>query len=405
MPVFTYEASDDYGNTVTGVLDAPDKSLAVEELQKKKYFPISIELQTGRSELSFSFSFFKRKPISSKELLNFTQQLATLLKSGLEIDRCLSILYDLLEREKSREIVKSIQEAVHGGEALSDAMAKQEKVFPPFYLNMVRAGEAGGFLEKVFDRLSYYLENRMKLVESIRSALVYPIVLFVAGAIAVGVLMAYVIPKFAGIFETMGGELPGSTMFLVGLSDFVSSNIVWIIIALVAASVGVKFILNTEKGKRKWDALILKLPLFGSLVQKTIVAQFTRTLGTLLQSGVPIINSLAIVKDVISNTVVKDALERTMKAVKEGKRMSAQLKATGLFPPLATHMILVGEESGRLDEMMLRMAHIYDDEVETAVKRLLTLMEPAMILIMGTVVGFVVISMLTAIFSVNDLPF
>ncbi len=404
MPIFTYQATDPSGKMITGVVDAPDKAVAVELLQKDNYFPISVETEKERPihEISFSFA---RKPISQKELLNFTRQMATLLRSGLELDRCLGILNELMDKKKSREIVKAIQQAVHAGATLRGAMAKQKGVFSGIYLAMVKAGETGGFLDKVFDRLAYYLENRQKLVESVRSAIIYPIVLLLAGVIAVGVLMAYVIPKFSEIFETMGGELPASTRFLVWLSSGTMDNLPWIVAAVVIIYAAFRTVMGTDAGQRYRDAILLKLPLIGPLVQKTVVAQFTRTLGTLLQSGVPIIQSLGIVRETMKNKLVADALDGTINAVKEGKRMSLQLKDTGLFPPLAVHMMLVGEESGTLDDMMIRMAIIYDDEVETAVNRLLTLLEPAMILIMGTVVAFVVISMLTAIFSVNDLPF
>ncbi|MEE8483484.1 MAG: type II secretion system F family protein [Nitrospinota bacterium] len=404
MPIFTYQATDPSGKMITGVVDAPDKAVAVELLQKDNFFPISVETEKERPghEISFSFS---RKPISQKELLNFTRQMATLLRSGLELDRCLGILNELMDKKKSREIVKSIQQAVHAGETLRGAMARQTGVFSGIYLAMVKAGETGGFLDKVFDRLAYYLESRQKLVESVRSAIIYPIVLLFAGIIAVGVLMAYVIPKFSEIFETMGGELPASTRFLVWLSSGTVDNLPWIVAAVVVLYAAFKTVMGTDTGKRYRDTMLLKLPIIGPLAQKTVVAQFTRTLGTLLQSGVPIIQSLGIVRETITNKLVADALDGTIKSVKEGQRMSLQLKATGLFPPLAVHMMLVGEESGTLDDMMIRMAAIYDDEVETAVNRLLTLLEPAMILIMGTVVAFVVISMLTAIFSVNDLPF
>jgi general secretion pathway protein F len=406
MPTFSYRATDAGGKLITGSLDAPDKNVAAERLQKENYYPISIEPETRRKYAGLlPDTLFKRKQMSRRDLLNFTQQMHTLLKSGLELDRCLGIMTELVKKEKSRELIVSIQEAVHSGDTLSGAMTKYPDVFGSLYLNMIKAGEEGGFLDTVFERLSYYMEGRLKLLDSVRSALIYPAVLAVAGLSALGVLTAYVIPKFAVIFEDMGGELPAATRFLVWFSEGLMENFLLIVIAAAAIVFALRAYLLSDSGRRRWDALLLKLPLLGTLTQKVVVSQFTRTLGTLLQSGVPIIRSLGIVKESVSNSVFASALERTAQGVKEGKKMSALLSESGLFPPLAVHMMLVGEESGKLGEMMIRMSDTYDEEVETAVKRMITLFEPAMILIMGVAVAFVVISMLTAIFSVNELPF
>lgn len=405
MPPFAYIATDALGRTVTGRLDAPDKKSVVLKLQKENCFPISVEAEHQKRRAAILNFSFTRKALSQREILDLTSQTATLLKSGMELDRCFAILAELTQKEKSREIIRSIQEAIHSGETLSGAMAKQGTLFSSLYISMVKAGEAGGFLEKAFDRLAYYLENRLKLIESIRSAMIYPAVLFAAGAGALAVLAGYVIPKFAVIFEGMGAELPTATRFLVSVSNFAINNYIWILAGGVLIVGGVNWIIRIDSVRQRWDGIVLKLPLFGSLIQKSVVAQFTRTLGTLLQSGVPIIQSLGIVKETISNRVIADMISSTAQGVKEGKKMSGIIKESGLFPPLATHMMLVGEESGKLDEMMVRMAEIYDDEVETAVKRMITLLEPVMILVMGLAVAFVVVSMLTAIFSVNDLPF
>lgn len=404
MPVFNYHATDTSGRMVTGVMEAPDKGVVIERLQKESFFPISVEAEKKPGRFSLSISL-KRKSLSQKELVNFTRQMATLLNSGLELDRCLGILFELGEQERSREVIRKIQESVHGGQTLAGALANHKDVFSPLFLNMVKAGETGGFLEKVFDRLAWYLENRAKLIETVRSAMIYPAVVLITGLAAILVLTTHVIPRFGAIFEKMGGELPFLARSLVSISEFVLGYWALITVFIIAAVVVLKGYIATESGRHRRDIFLLKLPLVGDLIRKTTVAQFTRTLGTLLQSGIPIIQALGIVKETISNRVLAEAMEKTAQAVKEGKRMSTHLKSLGLFPPLAIHMIMVGEESGKLDDMMLRMAHIYDDEVETAVKRLLTLFEPALILFMGLVVAFVVVSMLSAIISLNDLPF
>ncbi len=402
MPPFSWQATAPDGRVVSGVMEAPDQAAVVERLRKDDFFPVAIAPESKRRSLA-SYLPRRTSTLASRELLDFTRQMAVLLKSGLELDRCLIIMRDLMSTESGRAIVNNIQKDVHAGETLSRALAKREGSFPPIYLNMVRAGETGGFLEKVFERLSVFLETRMRLIETVRSALIYPSVVVTAGIVAVGVLMVYVIPKFAKIFEGMGGELPFSTRMLIGFSHFIGGNWYWLLAAVIGAIFGFRQWLATPAGRAKWDAVVLRLPLFGPLATKTMLAQFTRTFGTLLQSGVPIMQSLMIVKDTVSNQVLARLLEKTAKGVKEGRRISAQLAESGLFPPLATHMILVGEESGQLDEMLLKMAAIYDEEVETAVKRMLALLEPALILAMGIGVAFVVVSMLMAIFSANDL--
>ncbi len=404
MSVFSYQATDDRGKMITGVMEAKDKAGVIAKLQSEKYFPIQVEPEQKAKPALISITF-KRSAIPQKELMNFTRQMATLLRSGLELDRCLEILVKLTEKDKTGEVVKQVREDLLGGETLSRAMAKRENAFSPLYLNMVKAGEAGGFLENAFDRLAWYLESRMKMTESVRSAMVYPAVIFLTGIAALLILTTHVIPRFGAIFEQMGGELPLSTRFLVGTSDFVLGYWPIMAVSTVAVIALLKAYLRTENGKRAKDSVLLELPLVGDLVRKTTVAQFTRTLGTLLQSGVPIVRALSIVKETVGNIPLADALKKTASAIKEGKRMSSVLKSTGIFPQLAIQMIMVGEEGGNLDEMLLRTAHIYDDEVDIAVKRILTLFEPAMILLMGLVVAFVIVSMLSAIVSINDLPF
>ena len=404
MPIFSYMATDPSGKTATGIMEAPDKDAVIEKLQRERFFPISIEPQRKARKGGLELPFMK-KSLSPKETMNFTSQMATLLRSGMEIDRCLNVLLELADTEKGRETIRRIRDSVNSGDTLSTAMGKQKGAFTTLYMSMVRAGETGGFLEKTFDRLAWFIESRMKMIESIKSALVYPAVVALTGFAAILVLATNVIPRFASIFEKMGGELPASTRFLVASSDFILNN--WIVLSIVifAAIAGIKAYISSENGKRKWDALLFRVPLVGDITKKSSVAQFTRTLGTLLQSGVPIVEALEIVKLTLSNTVISDAVGKTIQDVKEGRRISKRLKDTGVFPTLAVHMTLVGEETGTLDEMMLRMAHIYDGEVETSVKRALTLFEPAMILVMGLGVAFIVVSMLTAIVSINDLPF
>ena len=404
MPLYSYEATDSTGRMVNGVLEAEGKSEAIERLQKERLFPVNVSVARQKPKFNLNIKL-GGEAMPQRELLFFTNQMAILLKSGLELDRSLDILMELSEKEKTKETVRKIKEAVQSGDPLSSAMAKRKSAFPQLYISMVRAGETGGFLDKAFDRLAWYLESRMKLIDAVKGAMIYPAVIAVVGIIAVMVLARFVIPRFTAIFEQMGGELPLPTRIVINSSDFITNNWIAITAVIVGLLLLIRSYISTHSGKRAWDRLLLALPLIGDVIQKSGVAQFSRTLGTLLQSGVPIIHALGILKTSMSSSLMSDSMEKIIEAVKSGKRISTQMKQSKLFPQLAVQMTLIGEESGQLDEMMLRMAHIYDDEVSSAVKKMLTFLEPAMILIFGLGVTFVVVSMLVAIICINDLPF
>ncbi len=409
MSVYSYKAADISGKIVKGTLDAADEKSAADRLQDMGYIPIKIS-QTGnaagQTSLRLSgdiFSFFKKASV--RDVMLFTQDLSALLTAGLPVDRALSILISVTEKEKFKEIVRDILKSVEGGSYLSDAMAKHPRVFSDFYVNMIRAGEAGGVLDAVLERLGEFLESSQELRDYVKSALIYPIFLVFAGGISIIILMTFVIPKFSVMFSDMGNAIPLSAWFLMGLSEFLRAYW-WIIVGVMtAAYLSIHQYIRTPAGRLQSDIWKIRLPVIGDMVRKIEVARFARTLGTMIKSGVPILQALDLVKAIIGNRVITGAMERVHDRVKEGERLSAPLKDTGIFPSLAVQMITVGEESGKLDEMLLRVAENYEKVVRNTVKRFISILEPAMILVMGLVVGFIVISMLMAIFSMNEMPF
>lgn len=408
MTEYFYQATDRKGKLIEGSIDAPDYRMAVQRVRGLNYFPIKVSQEKQKRHLAFNLklSNWKFSPaISHKQILAFTQQLATLVSSGLTLDRSLATLVNLSSENLMRETLVDIQKRVHAGSTFADALYQYPQTFSKLYVNMVRAGETGGILGVVLLRLSEFLEKSEALKDSVRSALVYPILLTLVGGGAVVILMTVVIPKFAIIFSDLGQTLPLATLFLLGASEFIG-DYWWLFILLFGGGIAAfKTYMKQEKGKYQWDSLMLKLPMLGSLIQKIEVSRFSRTLATLLKSGVPILQSFAIVHSILSNSVVAAALENLQKGLKDGKGISGPLQKVTVFPPMAIQMITVGEETGTLEGMLVKVADVYDKDVERTIKSLVSLIEPLLILFMGVVVGFIVISMLMAIFSINDIAF
>lgn len=409
MSTYVYKAADSSGKVVSGTMEAEEERGVVAELQNMGFIPIRVALARGngrRLNVDISgqiLSVFKG--VSTKDVMIFTQDLSVLLEAGLPLDRALSILKDAAEKEGFKQVVGDMLKTVQGGGYLSDALAKHPRVFSTLYVNMVRAGEAGGVLEAVLGRLGTFLENSQDLKDYIKSALVYPVFLVLVGGVSIIILLTFVLPKFSIIFGDMGQAIPLTTRFLLGLSHILR-DYWWVILGgLGAACFFFRRYLGTPGGRLKLDQTKISLPVAGDLVKKIEVARFARTLGTLTKSGVPILQALSLVKDVMGNQVIARSMEEVYDRVKEGERLSKPLHDMGIFPSLAIQMITVGEETGRLDSMLLRVAENYEKVVRNLVKRFISLLEPAMILAMGLVVGFIVISMLMAIFSMNDMPF
>lgn len=402
MPVFVYKAADQRGKTITGVMEAPDPRAVVERLHREEYYPIEVAAQAERAGL---WRRLTARGISNRDLVAFTQQLATLFEAGLPLDRSLSVLEELASNPRLKAIVGDLLKSVRGGSSFGDALAKHHpRPFSRLYVNMVRAGEKGGVLEVTLRRITEFLEAAQEFREAIKSALVYPAILLVALGGAVIFLLAYVVPRFGEIFSELGQAIPLPTQILLGVSAALTDY--WWALALVALAgvLGSRIVLATAEGRLAWDRAALSLPLLGDIIRKAEVARLCRTLGTLLRSGVPVLGALAVIKEMVSNRVLAIAVERLGDGVKRGAGLSAPMQESGVFPPLAVHMVRVGEETGRLEEMLLKVADTFEAEVRSAVKRFITLLEPGIIVTMAILVGFIVVAIAMAILSINEIP-
>ncbi|MDG2305476.1 MAG: type II secretion system F family protein [Candidatus Binatia bacterium] len=408
MPQFQYRAADGEGKVLEGMIEAAEVSAAVSRLQERGLVPLKVATpspeRSGLASLSLPEISFKRK-VKHKDLLILTHELSTLLGAGLPLDRSLSILSELAENPEMKIVVVDILQSVQRGKSLAESLAEHPKVFEPLYINMVKAGELGGMLDTVLQRLTEYLESATELRDEVRSALVYPCILLLTSFGSVTILLTYVLPKFQTIFTQGGQTLPFSARMLMNMSDGMRSY--WWIGLLLTVAIGVGFThwVRTPAGRLQWDRFQLSVVLIGDLTRKVAVARFSRTLGTLLRSGVPMLQALDIVRDVSGNVVLAEAVDEVKVGVRGGSGVSGPLSLTGVFPPLALQMISVGEETGRLDDMLVQVADYFDREVRTTVKSLTSLLEPIMLLVGGVVVAFVVLSMFSAITSVNNMPF
>lgn len=408
MTVYSYKATDKSGKFVEGDLDAPDYRAAVQQIRQLNYFPVKVAEGKSTSKLSLNLKLslptFGSK-IPTKDLMTLTQQLSTLVDSGLTLDEGLSTLVKLAETEQIRSVLSDIRKRVHAGSAFADALEDHPDVFSKLYINMVRAGEAGGIVGEALSRLAMFLEKSVELKSNIRSAMVYPAILSLVGGSAVIILITFVVPQFSKLFEDMGAALPLPTQIMLGISALFTDYWHVLIFSVLAGIGAFTFYIKTNRGRLQWDGLLLKLPLFGPLIRKIEVSRFSLTMATLLKSGVPILQAMGIVESILINRVISDAIKNLKQALKKGKGLSGPLQETGAFPPMAVHMITVGETSGALDDMLTKVSQTYDKEVEQSIKQVISLIEPMMILFMALVIGFIVVSMLLAIFSANDIAF
>jgi|SRR5208283_1590238 len=397
MAIFSYRATSLEGVMSGGVIEAADEGAALERLKSSGVIPLEVKARTEDKKIRFSLRS------TSADLVSFTTELSALLGAGLPLDKSLSILAELSEGGEIKKVVQSVVKALREGSSFSEALQQHPEVFPKLYINMVRAGEAGGVVNVVLEKLNEFLESSKELKDSIVSAMVYPVILLFTGGLSVVVLLTYVLPKFTVIFNELGKSLPLPTQILLGVSDILRSYW-WIIAAAAAAGWTVfKIYIKSPEGRYQFDAV--KLKLLRDIITKIETARFFRTLGTLLQSGVPLLQAMSNAKDIISNKVIAASIDAVSKGAREGKGIAAPLAAAQVFPQLALSMVKVGEETGQLDTMLLKVAATYEKSLKASLKRLISFMEPAMILGMGLVIGFIVISMLTAIFSITDLPF
>jgi len=404
MVQYLYKAATLDGQTVEGFMDGRDEENIVQSLHRLGYIPIRItSTQEKRPSLRLS-SFFPQR-VGLKNLLTFTQELSTLISAGLPLDRSLSILGSLTENERLREIVKDVLKRIEGGNSLAEALGNHPRIFSKLYVNMVKAGESGGFLEVILSRLALYLQNTKEIRDYLVSVMIYPLILTIVSGVSIAILATFVIPRFARIFSDMGQAIPLPTQIVLSLSHLIK-NYWWVGLGIIVAIyLGLRAYNQNEARRLRWDHFKLRWIAVGELIKKIEVARFSRTLGTLLQSGVSILPALNLVKEVSQNRVISRSINHVHDRLREGKAISKSLEEEAVFPPLAVHMIGVGEETGRLDEMLIKIAETYEENVRNTVKRFVSLLEPLIIVVMGAVVGFIVISMLLAIFSINEMPF
>ncbi|HUN54039.1 MAG TPA: type II secretion system inner membrane protein GspF [Smithella sp.] len=406
MSVFEYIALDEKGNQRKGFIDAPGIAAARQKLRDNNVYPVEINQAAGKKETALSgalkINLWER--VSAGEVSVFTRQLSTLLGSGMPLVPSLSILMQQAQNPLLKKALAQIREQVNEGKSLTEGMSEFPQIFPPFYLNMVRAGEASGTINLVLERLADFSENQQALLSKIKSAMYYPIVMLFMGTGVIFLLMTFVVPKITGIFSDMHQTLPLITTILVVVSNFLKS-FWWLILMLLAVSIAAfKYMKDsTETGRRVWDNVKLKIPLFGQINRKIAIARFCRTLATLLQSGVPLLSAMEIVRNIVNNIIIGEAIRQAAKDMEEGKGLSGPLSQSGMFPPLVTEMIAVGEQSGTLETMLNRIATAYENESQANIMIMTSLLEPIMILVMGLVVGFIVVSILLPIFEMNQL--
>jgi len=386
-------------------MEAADDGTVAMKLQEMGLLPVRIHFSGSKSFLKREIAWpWKQKKVRRKDLLVFTQELHTLVKSGFPLDRSLTIISQIADSPALRDIVQNILKEVKGGKSFSEALGKYPDVFPKVYTNMIRAGEAGGALEEVLTHLTTYLIRSDDLRSYIVGALIYPILLSVVALASIAILTLFVIPNFVLIFEDIGVPLPLPMAVLRGIST-VFTGFWWLILAaLIVTGVFFRRFRNSPSGRMKWDRWLLRIPMLGAVLRKVEVARFSRSLGTLLHGGVPLLQAMTIVREIISNQSIAVAIEPIRTGIKKGEGIAQPMKQSAVFPPLAMHLIEVGEETGRLDSMLNQVAETYDVEVRNSIKNLIAFFEPALIVLMGVIIGAIVISMLTAIFSINDIP-
>ncbi len=397
MPTFTWEGKTRTGAAQKGVTDAPDATSVESQLKKAGLQNIIVKEQSKGVQIKLPS--FGGGNVDTKDLVVFTRQFATMIDSGLPLVQCLDILSSQQEKPAFKEILLKVKESVESGSTFADALAKHPKAFDQLFVNLVAAGEIGGILDTILNRLAAYIEKAMKLKKQIKGAMVYPTTIMSIAVIVVGVILVFVIPTFSKMFADFGGELPGPTKVVIALSNFLIKYIIVIIAAFFAVVWGIKKFYSTPGGQKKMDAMFLKTPVAGPLIRKVSVAKFTRTLGTMVSSGVPIMDGLEIVAKTAGNKIVEEAIYGVRQAISEGKTMAEPLQACGIFPPMVVQMIAVGEATGAMDAMLTKIADFYDDEVDDAVSAMTAMMEPLLMVFLGTTVGGLVVAMYLPIFK------
>nr|WP_320051371.1 type II secretion system F family protein [uncultured Desulfuromonas sp.] len=421
---YDYKAISSQGDVVTGQLQAGSEAAAATVLQQRGLTPLRIQaaggtaapkkapvkvkaakpVVQGRSIKRFSLPTLQRRA-STRDLVMFSQDLAALLAAGVPLPRSLKIIAELVEKKSFEAVIVDLHEQIKQGSTFWEALENHPHYFSPVFVHMVKAGEAGGVLDRVLERLGSYLDGVQELKEYLLSAMMYPLFLLITAMASVTVLLTVVVPKFSVIFGDMGVELPMSTRILLGMGNFLQNYWWAVILVTISVVVSLRMYSRSPAGRTRMDQLKLRLPGLGSLFKRIEISRFCRTFGTLLTSGIPILSALQMVRGVLGNVVLSSSVENVHSELKQGGMLSESLAATGFFPAMAIQMIAIGEETGRMDQMLVRIADMYDREIRVTIKSFTSLFEPLIILLMGLVIGAMVISMLLAIFSVNDMGF
>ncbi len=395
MAVFLWEAKLRTGEVRAGEMEAPSADVVTQRLRSQSMMVAKIKKKPVQINIRLPGS----SGVTTKDLVIFTRQFATMIDAGLPLVQCLEILGSQQPNAEFKKVVLDVKASVESGATLADALRRHPKVFDKLYANLVAAGEASGILDTILNRLAAYIEKNMKLVKQVKGAMTYPVITIVVSLGVTVVLLVWVIPVFQKMFGDFGAALPAPTQMVIDMSQFMRANILYILGAIAALVMGVSAAKKNPKGREVIDAMLIKAPIFGSVVQRVAVARFTRTLGTMLSSGVPILDALDIVAGTAGNTVVEKGLKVVRARISEGKTMAQPLAEIPVFPPMVVQMIAVGESTGAMDAMLNKIADFYDDEVDVAISALTSMIEPLMMVFLGGTVGFFMVAMYLPIFS------
>lgn len=402
MPMFKYEGRTASGDVRKGEIEAANQAAVMTKLREMRIKPTSVKKKGGidlNADIQIPLPAFLQPKVKEKDLVVFTRQFATMIDSGLPLVQCLEIQANNVENPTFQKQLVEIKETVEGGATFADALKKFPKTFDSLYVNLVAAGEVGGILDTILNRLAAYIEKNSKLKRQVKGAMVYPIAILTVMVIIMYVVLRFVVPVFEKMFAEVGAELPVPTQMLVNLSNTVVNYGLYVFIGLVAIFFLIRKALDTESGRRVFDTMMLKLPVFGDLLRKVAVARFCRTLGTMISSGVPILDALEICSRSAGNYVVEEAIMKTRDSISEGRTIAEPLAESGVFPGMVCQMINVGEATGALDTMLTKIADFYDDEVEVAVAGITSLIEPFIIVVLGITAGWVVVALYLPIFT------
>jgi type IV pilus assembly protein PilC len=399
MATFVWTGRTQKGSIQKGELAAKSREEVIASLRRQRILVTSVQKKAG--QMNLSLPGLGQARVKDKDIVIFTRQLATMIDAGLPLVQCLEIQANQCENKTFAKAISDVRSDVEGGSTYADALRRHPKVFDELYVNMVAAGEAGGILDTILNRLAKHIEKAMKLKKQIKGAMIYPSTIVSVAIIVISILMIWVIPVFGEMFTDIAGGLPLPTQIVMGASYFMKSYFLYMLAGVIAAFFLLRGYHRTEKGKRVMDGLALKLPVLGDLIRKASVAKFTRTLGTLISSGVPILEGLNIVAKTAGNKVVEDAILYARQSISEGKTIAEPIGKAGVFPPMVVQMIAVGETAGALDAMLTKIADFYDEEVDSAVAALTSLMEPMLMIFLGVVIGFIVVAMYLPIFKMG----